>query len=599
MTTRSIQAGEFVVALELEGEAEGHPFEVSLSASAYGEGVQLVHLRLAAAEAGVPPVLKLKWTLPIVDMHGSWHPAADRNRYFQADWAHGRTVKATSSAPVWCIYNGEGLNRHTFAFSDTLSPVGVKAGVHEETADFHCVVTLFREPTAPFAAYEASLLLDARELPYYDSLGDIARWWAGMEGVEPAFVPEAAREPMYSTWYSFHQRLTPEAIEAECALAKALGCEAVIVDDGWQTSDNERGYLYCGDWEASEEKFPAMRAHVDRVHALGMNYLLWYSVPFIGKKSRAWERFKDNMLYVIEELGAGVIDPRYPEAREYLIGLYERAVREWDLDGLKLDFVDTFAQREEADRNGFEGMDYISVPAAADRLLTDVIRRLRAIKPDILVEFRQSYVGPQMRKYGNIFRAADCPNDPVTNRLRTLDIRLLCGNTAAHADMIMWNAAEPVESAAMHLINVLFAVPQISVRLDRIPEEHRRMLAYWLSFFRAYRGTLQGGRLEPLGPELLYPLVRATSAERRIIAAYNDNVISAGSGLPEELIVVNGTTKERLIVEFGEEALGSVEIEVHSCTGEVVRREEAVSIGQGIYVLEIPIAGVAHFKRKK
>ena len=24
--------------------------------------------------------------------------------------------------------------------------------------------------------------------------------------------------------------------------------ESIIVDDGWQTDDNNRGYAYCGDW---------------------------------------------------------------------------------------------------------------------------------------------------------------------------------------------------------------------------------------------------------------------------------------------------------------------------------------------------------------
>ncbi len=39
-----------------------------------------------------------------------------------------------------------------------------------------------------------------------------------------------------------------------------------------------------------------------------------------------------------------------------------------------------------------------------------------------------------MRKYGNMFRISDCPNDALTNRERTIDIRLLYGNTAAHAE---------------------------------------------------------------------------------------------------------------------------------------------------------------------
>ena len=36
------------------------------------------------------------------------------------------------------------------------------------------------------------------------------------------------------------------------------------------------------------------------------------------------------------------LDPRYKKVREYLSNLYESAVKEWDLDGLKLDFIDSF-----------------------------------------------------------------------------------------------------------------------------------------------------------------------------------------------------------------------------------------------------------------
>ncbi|MBA3845513.1 MAG: alpha-galactosidase, partial [Planctomycetes bacterium] len=63
-------------------------------------------------------------------------------------------------------------------------------------------------------------------------LGAVAAWWAAMPGYAPSAVPDLGRLPMYSTWYSFHQRLEVDAVVRECAAAKALGCEAVIVDDG-------------------------------------------------------------------------------------------------------------------------------------------------------------------------------------------------------------------------------------------------------------------------------------------------------------------------------------------------------------------------------
>jgi alpha-galactosidase len=171
----------------------------------------------------------------------------------------------------------------------------VKAGVEEETAQLLRSVSIFEEPTAPLTSYEATLRLDTRDVPYYEALSDVGRWWAGLPGYEPAPVPETARLPMYSTRYSFHQDLDPGRVEEQCRLAKDLGCEAVIVDDGWQTTSNERGYAYTGDWETAPEKIPDERAHVDRVHDLGMKFMLWYSVPFVGVNSRAWERFSGKL----------------------------------------------------------------------------------------------------------------------------------------------------------------------------------------------------------------------------------------------------------------------------------------------------------------
>src|SRR4029453_3190876 len=114
----------------------------------------------------------------------------------------------------------------------------------EESAVFECSVQLFKEPAAPLDLYEATLLVDTRDIPYYESLRDVQRWWSEMPAFAPAIVPEAAKRPMYSTWYSMHQNVTAESVEAECKIARTLGMDAVIVDDGWQTEDNHRGYAY-------------------------------------------------------------------------------------------------------------------------------------------------------------------------------------------------------------------------------------------------------------------------------------------------------------------------------------------------------------------
>ncbi|MCW3059583.1 MAG: glycoside hydrolase [Capsulimonas sp.] len=574
-----------------EFRLEGDPgaFQVNMSREQIACGLQAVTVTLTAALPAPPPNVKIVWSHPDVDIQASWTPAAGRDRGITYRLGKGFPSKATNHAPVVCLYSQSGANRLTFAASDALHGLRCAAALIEETAEFECSVTLFADPSPLIERYELTLWVDTRDISYFDALRGVSDWWARLPGYEPCHVPETARRPMYSTWYSFHQAISPEAVLEQCRLAKPLGCDAVIVDDGWQTLDGARGYAYCGDWRP--ERTPDMRAFVDAVHAEGMAFLLWYSVPFIGRHSDAYQKFQGKFLADSDHFGAAILDPRFPEAREYLIGIYERALREWGLDGFKLDFVDSMGDTEEAAGRIGGGRDYDSVSEAADRLLADVMARLRAINPDVMIEFRQSYIGPLMRKYGNLFRAGDCPNDAVTNRLRVLDIRLLSGDTPAHADMLMWSPEEPAEAAALQLLNVLFSVPQISVLLDRIPEDHRAMLRFWMGFWTVHRDALLHGRLEPLQPDLCYPIVRSFTDRELVAAIYSENALLPLDGVGErDVFVVNGTRNGRLALELLED-LGERRLQVFDCRGELLR-DERITLCAGLHAFAVPPAGL-------
>ena len=575
---------------------EGDPgrFSAVLFTKPIEPGVDLVTLTLTAEAPAPPPEVALVWDHPVVDVQGSWSPFVGRNRGLSPDWGGGSVSRVTSGAPVRCLHNLSGRNRLTFAVSDALNAVNVTAGVREETARFVCRVAPFAEPTHPVRHYELTVRIDTRDVPYHRALGDVSDWWASLEGFAPAPVPETARLPMYSTWYSFHQRLDVDAVVRQCELSKQLGCEAVIVDDGWQTTDSARGYAYCGDWRP--ERIGDMAGFVRRVHEAGLKFILWYAVPLVGIHSEAHERFAGKFLYGDSGLGCSMLDPRFPDVREYLIGLYERAMREWDLDGFKLDFVDCFAPRADtALRSEGDGRDCDGVAEGADRLMSDVIARLRAIRPDVCIEFRQSYVGPLMRKYGNMFRAGDCPNDAVTNRVRTIDIRLICGATAAHADMLMWHVDDPVESAALQVLNILFSVPQISVLLDAVPPEHVEMLRFWLGFWREHRDVLLDAPLEPRSPVALYPVVAASTDAKRVLAVYENAVADAGTDVPGKLYLVNAARTGRLVLELPED-IGERTMRVLDCRGRETA-SETVHLAAGLHNIAIPPAGLAMLTR--
>lgn len=585
-----VQAGAFQVVLEKEPDS----FEVSFDHINLAEGLELVRLRLTAPAEAVPGIYRLSWGQPLVDIQAFWRPGTDRSRSLPADWSDGFVSQSTTHAPVGCLFNLAGQNRHTWAFSDALNPVEVKAGVNEETATSRFSLILF-QVSAPFASYEATLRLDTRPLAYYQSLWEVQEWWASQPGYRPAPVPAVTRQPMYSTWYSFHQRLEAAEVEKQGRLAAELGCEAVIVDDGWQTSNNERGYAYCGDWEVWQEKIPDMQAHVARIHEAGLKFILWYALPFIGPQSKNFGHFAGKYLNFVGSLNTWVLDPRFPETREFLINLCEEAQSAWGIDGFKIDFVQHFKQPEGEKLVSLEGRDYASVPVATDRLLSDLLARLRQANPIVVVEFRQPYIGPLMRKYGNMFRAGDCPNDSLSNRVRTLDIRLLAGNTTPHSDMLMWHPDDPVESAALQLVNVLFAVPQISMLLDKIPASHKKMLAFWLAFWRQHQKLLLDGELKPLYPAFQYPLVEALKDDQQLLAFYANAVARPSQPVRDNFMLVNGTSEPGVILELDGNS-GKFQVEILNCMGELVEAGE-INLGVGLHSIVVPAAGVALLKR--
>ena len=228
--------------------------------------------------------------------------------------------------------------------------------------------------------------------------------------------------------------------------------------------------------------------------------------------------------------------------------MYTSALKDWNLDGFKLDFIDDFHLYEATPLGKENGRDYASINEAVDRLLTDVITALKAIKADVFVEFRQKYTGPAMRKYGNMFRAFDCPGDAVMNRIRIADLRMLCGNTAVHADMITWHVNETVEIAALQFINILFGVPQVSVMLKDATEAQLEMIAFYTKYWNENQDTLMNGYFVPSKPLANYPTQRVTKEGHTIIGVYEEMVTILDESDPH-IHIHNGQLANQIVIK--------------------------------------------------
>jgi len=563
------------------------PFSTSFALLEETGDMSIFELRLTAAEAAVPPPFSIRWTQAAINVKGVWSSGALYEKRLRADWEEADLESRLSvNAPAISVFGHNDENRLTFAWSDATNTARLAAPVREEDNLLYCRVELFNEGCEPLREYIGHLRIDLSARTYCEALTDTGHWWEEEMGRKQLMpVPEVALEPIYSTWYNFHQEIDPDELLAECAKATQLGYKTIIVDDGWQTMDNQRGYDYTGDW--LPERFTNMKAFVDGVHACGMRAMIWYSVPFCGPKSQAYKKFKGKFL-TENHRWAPVFDPRYPEVRDYLVGKYANAIKDWNLDGLKLDFIDDFRMYPETPPGKADGRDCANINEGVSRLIRQITASLRAIKPDLIIEFRQQYIGPELRRLGNLFRAFDCPNDSATNRLRTTDVRLIGGTSKVTADMVTWHREEPTEIAALQLNNVLFSVPQLSVRLRDQSDDKLAMIAFWTAYYNDNRDVLMGeGTFRAHAPLENYPLLSIRDGKRMIVGLHGQMIINLPEGV-RELDIINGRLGETVLLHLPKDA--SANVVSYDCRGK--EHSQTVALSAGVNVLSAHPSGL-------
>ncbi len=510
-------------------------------------GVLYVKVNWHSDTPVTPEEFGVRFKISTVDTYSVFSPSIRDLRSLDRNYFPRITnARLASWMPLHQLISLSGENRFCISLSDAKIPTRITSGVRENEADSEITACFFTNLTTAITDFSAVIRVDTRSIPYYDSVYDAINWWETDCGYTPAFVPDLAKTPLNSLWYSYHQNLEVESIVRECKLTKDMGMDVVIVDDGWQTENSSGGYAYCGDWEPAPSKVGDMKTFIQRIHDTGMKVMIWYSVPYIGIYAKNYDRFKDMLLDGTgDEKTYFSLDPRYKEVRDYLVNIYVKAVKEWNLDGLKLDFIDRF-KLEGKSLEPDSRRDTESLEDAIDVLMMAVHDSLYEINPDILLEFRQTYVGPCIRKYGNMLRVTDCPNDSIKNRTDSINLRLTSGKTAVHSDMLLWHLDDKVENAALQFVSSVFAVPQISMLIEELPEDHIKMLKYYISFWREWKDVLIDGKLTAEHPESNYTLATSTLNERAVTVVYTDTVAKVTTNTA---VILNASGKDYITIK--------------------------------------------------
>lgn len=476
--------------------------------------------------------------LPLGDAAGYWNPGLSGGRGLPADWAGRDAFSAARSAPIGALYDADGSSRLAFGFDCLVHEGELQYGVSEEEKTF--VVRLPIEGRLAELEAGLDLVVVSEAMPYARAVRAVSEAVRADLPVRPAST--ASREPVYSTWYAHSQRISEQVIEADAAVAAELGCRSVFIDDGWQRFGDGRWYAGCGDWVPDTDKFPDLAALSGRLHGQDLDVVLWIAPLLLGEQSEAFDRLHRFAPHHSEALRCRVLDPRHPEVRAHLVETCARLVRDYDLDGLKIDFLNAAMVYAGEPSTG----DVADVGEAMTLLLRGVADAVDLERPGALIEFRQPYVSPAVASYADVVRADDCPADAVQNRRSILDLRLLSNGQVVHADPIMWDPTASSDAAVRQLFGAFFGVPQISMPLVSLPAAHREAVAAVLGVWRELSGVLIDGEVTAGLPVDGYPSAAARLGETLVVAAYGGSVLDLDLDGVRRLVVLNASGSAQL-----------------------------------------------------
>jgi alpha-galactosidase len=485
--------------------------------------------------------LSVNWSVPAIDMHGLYAgpPTPDELAKLPYWWIR-KQVGANTGFPFIALFHRGGANRFAFGLLDQLTETALDGELVEATRSyqFHWHKPIGQAHLSA-QQWAETLFVSAARCPWPEVLrayvGAVDRAWP-----QPKLpVPAAAYDPVFCTWTAVHHDVSQAWVLDNACVAAALGFGTWLTDDGWFTGKASfADYRYTGDWQPERAKFPDFAGHVRAVQAMGLRYVLWVAPFMVGDASQAARRHAHLLAAATTPMRFRNLSPRRQETRQVVGDLIERLMRDYRLDGLKIDFLDSLA----LDNLLATDSDYRTLGEGIYLILSEAIDRARAVKPDALIEFRNSYTNLASRRYANLYRASDVPINFALNRWQVTMLRLLAPDRAVHLDPALWHPDDSDENVAVHLINVICSVPMVSIELDRYPQAHLDLIRYWIGFYNAHRDTIMHGRFAPEIRLGHVPLICFTGSDERIIGVYDDVACALASG-PLPVWILNASTR--------------------------------------------------------
>ncbi|MDN5338497.1 MAG: alpha-galactosidase [Thermotogaceae bacterium] len=486
---------------------------------------------------------------PIIDIHGISIPGKVNNPYlYILPWYVEEYINLYKEFPFVSLINRKGENKFSIGIKDPRLGFKLSGKIFEKSEEFEMNISSVSSIVSKSLDFE--IFISDYPDTWFEITGEYSNWANSQQDR----LPDWMYDPVYCSWYAFYQEVNQDHLEHVAQEAYNLGFKIFILDDGWFTFDNNRGYWYTGDWEVYKGKFPNFKKHVENVQKIGMKYVLWVAPFMFGKKSKNYELLSKYSVKTRDNLGFEDLCPQSNFTKYRIVNVLSKLLTKYNLDGFKLDFIDDLPV--EPCLNDFHEHFTDNPSHGVESILKEIKQKLEeASNKQLILEFRQQYANPLLKDYSTAFRAADTPFDFDQNRRRIINIRSFSGSFPVYSDPIVWKKGESTENISRHFISCIFSVPMLSVDLLKLDEREKKVIKFWTDFFMKNRETLLFGKFVPEFScgDFTQAFAFSQYEKKLIIALYTKNVLSF-ENLKEflsdtsEMYILNGSNNRELII---------------------------------------------------
>ncbi|OPX45016.1 alpha-galactosidase [Ruminiclostridium hungatei] len=279
--------------------------------------------------------------------------------------------------------------------------------------------------------------------------------------------------------------------------AKNLGVELFVLDDGWfgERSSDKSG---LGDYWVNPKKFPGgMKAFVQKIKALGLNFGLWFEPEMINPDSDLYRSHPEYAVTIYGRTPAMgrnqlVLDLCRPEVREYIVKNVGALLDEAGIDYVKWDMNRNMAEGCSPVFNN-QGEFYHRYIIG----LYEVLSRIFGARPHILLESCSS--GGNRFDLGMLCFSPQVWSSDDTDPVERLKIQTGLSYLYPPSTMGAHVSQSPNQQTlrrtplSTRFNTACFGCLGYELDLKRLSQEEKEDIAEQIAFYKQYRKILQYG----------------------------------------------------------------------------------------------------------